>query len=214
MVDKVSEQPARTVREGREKFLQAKTIKNMTLYTFKDVQDYAYTHGGLVGWRVLRENVFEITNQQGKQESTAIVVVAAIFSDGTESEALGDANYENTGNSMIGKHFIRMAETRAKGRALAHALNLDANFAEEMGGDDVPARKTSAPNSTAQRANEDPSQFPEQNVDGGWACEETGELLKDTAQSSAGQKALWSSRKNGGRILSYNAQQALVGSRG
>jgi hypothetical protein len=48
---------------------------------------------------------------------------------------IGDANPGNVGR-MIAPHIIRMAETRAKARALRDALNIGMVALEELGGDD------------------------------------------------------------------------------
>src|SRR4029450_7227118 len=57
---------------------------------------------------------------------------------------LGDANEGNVGR-MIASHIIRMAETRAKARALRDALNVGMVAVEEMtslpGEDDAPRRE-------------------------------------------------------------------------
>lgn len=53
-------------------------------------------------------------------------------------EGHGDATEANVGRN-IAPHFIRMAETRAKARALRDALNIGAASLEELGDDDEPA---------------------------------------------------------------------------
>lgn len=47
---------------------------------------------------------------------------------------IGDANTGNC-NKQVGQHFIRMADTRAKGRALRDFLGIDMVMSEELGGD-------------------------------------------------------------------------------
>lgn len=57
---------------------------------------------------------------------------------------IGDANTGNC-NKMVGQHFIRMADTRAKGRALRDYLGIDMVMSEELGGDAYqPAKITKA----------------------------------------------------------------------
>lgn len=48
-------------------------------------------------------------------------------------EGIGDATPKNV-NTMIAPHIVRMAETRAKGRALRDALNIAEALKEELGG--------------------------------------------------------------------------------
>lgn len=48
---------------------------------------------------------------------------------------IGDATPKNV-NSMIAPHIVRMAETRAKGRALRDALNIAEALKEELGGEE------------------------------------------------------------------------------
>lgn len=47
-------------------------------------------------------------------------------------DGIGDATPKNV-NAMISPHIVRMAETRAKGRALRDALNIAEALAEELG---------------------------------------------------------------------------------
>ena len=224
-------QPTRTIRETAQEALTKSKFGQMEIYTFKDVLNYAYTQG-FHHFANSQLKIETTLDQQGKAISTATVTTEAVFLEPVPDwetgemrmgfvhhSGIGDANYENTGNKVIGKHFIRMAETRAQGRALARALNLDANFQEEMGGDDTvtPAATTRSKGSRSSNSNyaeEDPEQFPNQNrSEGGWECEECGEVLKDTAQSSAGRKAQWAVSKTG-RILCWDDQKAHLARNG
>ncbi len=59
-------------------------------------------------------------------------------------EALGDANPENV-NSFIVPHLIRMAETRAKARALRDAVNIGVVSFEELNGGELSPEEAEAP---------------------------------------------------------------------
>lgn len=63
---------------------------------------------------------------------TTIVHARAVFNGGEFAyDGIGDANATNV-NRMIVPHCIRMAETRAKGRALRDALNVSMTMLEEL----------------------------------------------------------------------------------
>ena len=68
---------------------------------------------------------------------TAIVAATVTTEHGSYS-GIGDANPENVGR-MVALHTIRMAETRAKARALRDALNVGGVCLEELG-QEAPAR--------------------------------------------------------------------------
>jgi hypothetical protein len=62
---------------------------------------------------------------------TCIVKAVVIDKDGNEWHGLGDADSKNT-NSKVAAHKIRMAETRAKGRALRDCLGIDMVMDSEL----------------------------------------------------------------------------------
>ncbi len=65
---------------------------------------------------------------------TAIVHAAVTLSGDRVFNGLGDANATNVGR-FIAPHIIRMAETRAKARALRDAINVGVTAFEELGPD-------------------------------------------------------------------------------
>ena len=68
----------------------------------------------------------------------AIVKATAEMEDGRHFSGIGDASPENVGRNIV-PHVIRMAETRAKARALRDAVNVGATALEELSdGDDAP----------------------------------------------------------------------------
>ena len=70
--------------------------------------------------------------------SVAIVKATCEMDDGRRFSGIGDASPENVGRNIV-PHLIRMAETRAKARALRDAVNVGATALEELSdGDDAP----------------------------------------------------------------------------
>jgi hypothetical protein len=69
-------------------------------------------------------------------ENGMLAIVAAVVSLGPDSarvaSGLGDASAESV-NRMMAPHLVRMAETRAKGRALRDLLNIGLVTLEELG---------------------------------------------------------------------------------
>lgn len=61
----------------------------------------------------------------------AIVHATVTMQEGHMFDGIGDATPKNV-NSMIAPHIVRMAETRAKGRALRDALNIAQALKEEL----------------------------------------------------------------------------------
>lgn len=70
--------------------------------------------------------------------NNCIVKAVVTTEDGKRFEGYGDANPRNV-NSMIANHIIRMAETRAKARALRDLTNIGMTAIEELGGEDIEA---------------------------------------------------------------------------
>lgn len=96
------------------------------------------------GLKAIRTSLVQVpTDDNGR---TAIAKAAVETGKG-QFEALGDASPMNV-NSFIVPHLIRMAETRAKARALRDAVNIGVVSFEELDGD---ATESAAPASDAPR---------------------------------------------------------------
>lgn len=108
------------------------------VYRFRDVLTLAL-QCGLSGFPELRLWCERVPGPGGAEIPHWVCQCTAQFvlDDGTVQTfvAVGDASIENT-NRHVAKAGPRMAETRAKARALSQALGLDANLLEEYGGDD------------------------------------------------------------------------------
>lgn len=71
------------------------------------------------------------------EESFAVVKATVTMEDGRTFQGIGDATGASVGG-MIYVHLLRMAETRAKARALRDAINVGMTSLEELGGEDEP----------------------------------------------------------------------------
>jgi hypothetical protein len=134
MLDRVRRElhqlPALSIRVGGEEH---------KVYRYRDVLNLAYQHG-LVGFEQAAPiQCYRVPGINGGEVVVWVSEVYAVFrdSDGTEYRyhGVGDASVENA-NRRVAAAGPRLAHTRAKARALADALNLDANLREEFGGDE------------------------------------------------------------------------------
>lgn len=80
-------------------------------------------------------------------ENGTYIFKAVVEGEKGTFQGYGDANESNV-NKMIAPHVIRMAETRAKARALRDYNNIGMCSVEELGGDDVKAKKEYRTSST------------------------------------------------------------------
>ncbi len=79
----------------------------------------------------------DIKQFPSEQNNNTCVCIATAKCKGRTFTDIGDANPANV-NSMISKHIIRMASTRAKARALRDMLNIGMCAAEELDADAPP----------------------------------------------------------------------------
>lgn len=104
----------------------------------RDGKDYVQYVGLLDLLHQVSEGDFTITTkleQAPTAENGMLAIVSAIVSIGQNdrtASGLGDASAESV-NRMMAPHLVRMAETRAKGRALRDLLNIGLVTIEELG---------------------------------------------------------------------------------
>lgn len=95
--------------------------------TYAGVLNKAHSEG-------LKEIKTELLQAPLEENHFMAIVKASVMTEKGIFEGIGDATPKNV-NKMIAPHIVRMAETRAKGRALRDALNIAEALAEELGDD-------------------------------------------------------------------------------
>jgi hypothetical protein len=171
----------------RDEFLITRQGKQYVL--FAGLLDEAHSRG----LRGIDTELIQVPNEDNG--NVAIVKAVAEMEDGRHFSGIGDASPENVGRNIV-PHVIRMAETRAKARALRDAVNVGATALEELSdGDDAPpadnfggqgsrSRPTPIRNAAQRgsRAEEAPAQAPHAAEDNG----KTEEALAPASSSRRG----------------------------
>jgi hypothetical protein len=85
--------------------------------------------------RGLRSIETDLVQVPTKENGEVAIVKAVIRTEEGKFGGIGDASPQNV-NRAIAPHLIRMAETRAKARALRDAINVGVTAFEELGGDE------------------------------------------------------------------------------
>lgn len=95
-----------------------------------------------LGLRAIRTRIYQAPCKDNAD--TTIVCAEVELADGRLFSGIGDATPSNVGPN-IRPHAIRMAETRAKARALRDAINVAMVSVEEVSDEDEPARPAVPP---------------------------------------------------------------------
>ena len=110
---------------------------------FAGLLDEAHTNHGLKSIRTA------LIQAPSPENGNRAIVHATVETERGVFEGIGDADPGNV-NRMIAPHLIRMAETRAKARALRDAINVGMVAFEELGGSDEPEQSHSKQASRTQ----------------------------------------------------------------
>ena len=120
----------------REEYMIERQGKRFVLYA--GLLEEAHSRG-------LRSVETELLQIPGAENGGLAIVKAVVRTEEGKFSGIGDASPENVSRN-IAPHLIRMAETRAKARALRDAINVGVTALEELGGgDEEAARNDAAP---------------------------------------------------------------------
>ncbi len=121
----------------REEFMITRQGKQYVL--FAGLLDEAHQKG----LRSIDTDLIQVPTEENG--NVAVVKATVEMEDGRNFSGIGDASPENVGRNIV-PHIIRMAETRAKARALRDAVNVGATALEELSdGDDAPPANYPSP---------------------------------------------------------------------
>jgi hypothetical protein len=110
----------------REEYMIERQGKRFVLYA--GLLEEAHSRG-------LRSIETELLQVPAAENGDVAIVRAVVRMEEGKFSGIGDAGPQNVGR-MIAPHLIRMAETRAKARALRDAINVGVTAFEELGGEE------------------------------------------------------------------------------
>ncbi len=109
----------------REEYMIERQGKRFVLYA--GLLDEAHARG-------LRSIETELLQTPSVENGEVAIARAVVRTEDGKFSGIGDASPQNVGRA-IAPHLIRMAETRAKARALRDAINVGVTALEELGGE-------------------------------------------------------------------------------
>src|ERR687883_1339637 len=113
----------------REEYMIDRGGRRFVLYA--GLLDEAHARG-------LRSIETELLQVPGAENGEVAICRAVVRTEDGKFSGIGDASPGNVSRAIV-PHIIRMAETRAKARALRDAINVGVTALEELGeGDDAP----------------------------------------------------------------------------
>ena len=124
----------------REEYMIERQGKRFVLYA--GLLEEAHARG-------LRSIETELLQVPGAENGEVAIARAVVRTEDGKFTGIGDASPQNVGR-MIAPHIIRMAETRAKARALRDAINVGVASIEELGDDPEPSSYAPEPRRSAR----------------------------------------------------------------
>ncbi len=128
----------------REEYMIERQGKRFVLYA--GLLDEAHERG-------LRSIETELLQVPSVENGEVAIARAVVRTEEGKFSGIGDASPQNVGRAIM-PHIIRMAETRAKARALRDAINVGVTALEELAGDEEEAHEEFAPRREAKPAHE------------------------------------------------------------
>lgn len=164
--------------------LDKKFIVNLNgkeFVTYEGLLDVAHQ----IGLQSIKTELVQLPNEENNY--LCVMKAVATTEDNKEFHGYGDASPGNV-NSLIAKHLIRMAETRAKARALRDLTNIGMTALEELGEENI-----------SESSKEERKETKKSNGEVLLKCSECGEAIA--------QGVSVYSKKNFGRELCMNCQK-------
>jgi len=181
----------------RDEFMITRQGKQYVL--FAGLLDEAHS----LGLRGIDTDLIQVPDESNG--NVAIVKALAEMEDGRRFSGIGDASPENVGRN-IAPHLIRMAETRAKARALRDAVNVGATALEELSeGDDAPPASSQGFEGSSSRGRPTPIRGGRQN-----ASQSSSQSAAPEQDTPNGQAEKPAATKRGGSGKARKSQVDLL----